>query len=63
MKKQVAVYIQSLGGTASYAGNTTNGNQNTMFITDPKKGEAVQSIESAVYGKFGFDLGFKLQTN
>lgn len=63
MKKQVAAFIQSLGGTASYAGNTDNGNQKTMFITDPKKGQQIQSIESAAYNKFGFDLGFKLQTN
>ena len=79
MKKQVIAFIIALGGTAAYAGNTEKWtrissknedpeysiarNQSTLFINDPRKGEQVESIEAAVYNKFGFDLGFKLKTN
>lgn len=37
--------------------------QRTMYINDPRKGEQVESIESAVLNKFGYSLPFKLVTN
>lgn len=58
MKKQVAAYILSLGGQPGYSGKTR-----TLYITDPRKGEPVQSIEECVLNKFGFNLPFRLQTN
>lgn len=51
-------YISKLGGTSAYSGRTK-----TLYINDPLKNDEIQSIESAVLIKFGFDLPFKLQTN
>lgn len=76
MKKAIMNFIALLGGMAAYAGNTekwtTNAkgdgfditrNVKTLFINDPRKGESVESIEAAVYNKFGLDLPFTLKTN
>lgn len=58
MKKEVANYINFLGGTTAYSGKSR-----IMYINDPKQDESIQSIEECVLNKFGFDLKFKLQTN
>lgn len=60
MKKQVSAFISLVGGSASYSGRT-----NTMFITDHKFPifDGTQSIENAVYNKFGMELPFKVVTN
>jgi len=71
MKRKVMSFIKSLGGTASYAGNTEKWSLNadeksysiarnkaTMFINDP-----TGTIESAVLNEFGMGLPFALKTN
>lgn len=76
MKKLIQQFIAMLGGSSAYAGNTevytpnakgdefiVTRNVRTLFINDPRKGESVESIEAAVYNKFGHDLPFTLKTN
>lgn len=52
MKKQVEIFVKSLGGNTRYSGNLK-----TMFINGP------DSIEAAVVEKFGYGLEFTLKTN
>lgn len=59
MKKVISDFVKSLGGSTEYSGRTR-----TMFINDPKKGQQIESIEAAVYNKWGFEiLPFDLKTN
>ena len=47
MKKIIADYVKSLGGSAAYSGKTR-----TMYINDPKDWDDIQSIELVIYNKF-----------
>lgn len=78
MKKKVAQYIQQMGGTSNYAGNTLHdhitkkgtevvsklvGASKTMYIKSLTPAISAEDIENAVIEKFGYKLPFKLQLN
>lgn len=58
MKKQIAAYIRELKAFPHYCGK-----KKIMYITDPLKEMALETVEEIVLAKFGYGVPFKLQTN